>query len=43
LFNSNAKNLFEKALGESFLDADDLINAIGQNDSWFKQVFNTVK
>lgn len=43
LFNSNAKNLFEDALGESFIDADDLIDAIGQIDSWFKQVFQKVE
>jgi len=27
---------------ESFIDADDLIEAIGQNDSWFKQIFKRV-
>ncbi|MEQ8777726.1 MAG: hypothetical protein RIC30_20305, partial [Marinoscillum sp.] len=43
LFNSKAKNLFEDALEESFIDADDLIDAIGQNDSWFKQVFQKVE
>lgn len=43
LFNSKARNLFENALGQNFIDADDLIDAIGQNDTWFKQVFQRVE
>ncbi len=43
LFSSKAKGLFEKTLGESFLDADDLISAIRSKDGWFKQVFQIIE
>ena len=40
---AGGKNFFEDTLGESFIDADDLIDAIGQNDNWFKLVFQKVE
>lgn len=43
LFNSKAKQLFEKEFGETFLDADDLIQALYKNEDWFKKVFQKVK
>lgn len=42
LFNSKAKQLFEKEFRETFLDADDLIQALYKNEDWFKKVFQRV-
>ncbi|SUV48359.1 fibronectin type III domain-containing protein [Bergeyella zoohelcum] len=42
LFNGKARKLFEEELGETFLDADDLIQALYKNESWFKKIFQKI-